>query len=408
MTEHTPKRHPQRALTPQGVKALGATGKLQRFADGNGLYLVIAPNGSRSWVLRTVIKGKRCDLGLGSTSLVSLAQARDEAAKLRRQARAGGDPLAERRAQRRNVPTFKEAAEQVHAGLKATFRNDKHAKQWLSSLGGVFSAFGAKRVDAVTSADLLAALSADWLTKPETSRRVLQRVSGVMDWCKAQGFVTTDNPARGLTKVLPKQRKIQAHHAALPYKELPAFVTSLRASDSRESIRLAFEFLILTAARTSEVVKATWAEVDTKGKVWKVPGDRMKAGREHRVPLSKRALEILGRAKELANGGPYVFPSSSPSKPLSNMVFLMLLRRMERADITAHGFRSSFRDWASERTNFARSVCEAALAHAIKDKSEAAYHRTDLFERRRELMETWAAFAISSRGSVVQLRQKSS
>lgn len=397
-------RHPHNALSARTVQTIVATGKVQRLADGGGLYLLVAASGSRSWVLRTLIKGKRCDLGLGSTTLVTLAEAREQALHLRRVARKGGDPLADRRQARRTVPTFEDAAQQVHTAHAAGFKSEKHRKQWLSSLAHIFTAFGTKRVDAITSADILAALSPQWLTRPETSRRVLQRIRTVFEWCKAQGYCVGDNPTQGLTKVLPKHRDEQQHHAALPYQAVSAFFSTLRTVDASESVRLAFQFLILTATRTIEVLGATWAEIDLDARTWTIPGSRMKGGREHRVPLAPRAIKILKRAQALSDGGPYVFPGRSPKKPLSNMAFLMLLRRLKRDDITAHGFRSTFRDWASERTNFPHAVCEAALAHVIKNKAEAAYHRTDLFERRRDLMTTWAAFATAKSADVVAIR----
>jgi integrase len=398
-----PKRHPQKVLTSRAVQARAATGRGHRLADGGGLYLQVAPSGSKSWVLRTVVKGKRCDIGIGSATLVTLAEAREEAQRLRKIARAGYDPLAERRRAQRTVPTFQAAAEQVHAAHAASFKNDKHRKQWLASLAGVFRSFGTKRVDAITSADVLAAVSPLWLVRPETSRRVLQRIRVVFEWCKAQGFYSGDNPTQGVTKVLPKHRAVQEHHAALAYQQVPGFVHELRESDSNESVRLAFEFMILSAARTSEVLQATWEEVGVESKTWTIPGERMKARSEHRVPLSTRCIEILNRAKTLRTG-PYVFPGRTFNKPLSNMVFLMALRRMNRGDLTAHGFRSSFRDWSADRTNFSRAVCESALAHTLRDKTEAAYNRTDLFDRRRELMASWSAFATSTPASIVAIR----
>jgi integrase len=403
-TEAVAKRHPQKALNARTVQTLTSDGRARRIADGGGLYLFVAPNGTKSWVLRTLIKGRRSDIGLGSVSLVSLAEAREEALRLRKIARAGGDPLAARRQERRTVPTFKSAAEQVHAAHAAGFRNEKHRKQWLASLSGVFTAFGAKQVNAITSADILAALSPHWLTLPETSRRVLQRVRVVLEWCKAQGYCSGDNPTQGVTKVLPKARSAKAHHAALPFQQVPTFVHALRESDSGESVRLAFEFTILCAARTSETLRATWTEIDLDAKTWTIPGERMKAGADHRVPLSERCVEILERAKALSDGGPFVFPGRTAKKPLSNMVFLMALRRMNRDDLTTHGFRSSFRDWSAERTNFSRAVCESALAHTLRDKTEAAYNRTDLFDLRRDLMATWATFATSKPADVVAIR----
>ncbi len=396
-------RHPHHALDARTVKSLKPTGRPQRIADGGGLYLLVAAGGAKSWILRTIVKGRRCDIGLGSLTLVSLAEAREQAHQLRKIARSGGDPLAERRRSRKTVPTFEAAAKSVHAAHSAAFKNDKHKKQWLASLSGVFSAFGTRSVNTIASADILAALSANWLKRPETSRRVLQRVRVVFEWCKAQGFCSSDNPTQGLTKVLPKHKAVQAHHAALAYQQVPSFVQALREADANESIKLALEFTILCATRTSETLNATWAEIDLNGKTWAIPGARMKTGVEHRVPLSERAVEILNRAKDLSTGA-YVFPGRKEKQPLSNMAFLMTLRRMGRADVTAHGFRSSFRDWAAERTNVPRAVCEAALAHTLRDKTEAAYNRTDLFERRRELMETWAAFATAKPADVVVLR----
>ena len=394
-------RHPHKALTARTVSTTTEPG---RYADGGGLYLLVAPGGSKSWMLRTVVKGRRCDIGLGSVELVSLADGREEARRLRRIARAGGDPLAERRQERRPVPSFEDAAKAVHTAHAASFKSAKHCKQWLSSLAEVFKAFGAKRVDAITSADILAALNPNWLTRPETSRRVLQRVRVVFEWCKAQGYRTDDNPTQGLTKVLPKQREARGHHAALPYQDLRAFVQALREADAGEVVKLAFEFTILCASRTSETLNAAWTEIDLEAKTWTIPGPRMKAGIEHRVPLSPGCIKILERTKALSDGGPYVFPGRAPTKPLSNMVFLMALRRMERRDVTTHGFRSTFRDWAAERTNVPRAVCEAALAHTLRDKTEAAYNRTDLFDRRRDLMTSWSRFATSKPADVVAIR----
>ncbi len=406
MRESTPvqrRPHPHKALSTRAVLSAKATGRTRRVADGGGLYLLVAPGGSKSWLLRTIVKGKRCDIGLGGTSLVSLAEAREEAARLRKIARSGGDPLTERRRARTVVPTFEEAARRVHDSHAVAFRNDKHRKQWLSSLGYVFSVLGAKRVDAIITADVLAALSSRWLERPETSRRVLQRMRVVFDWSEAQGFRSGANPTQNLTKVLPKHRRTAAHHPALPYPELSAFIEALRESDSSEIVKLAFEFTILCATRTSETLKATWAEVNLGTRTWTIPAFRMKPGVDHRVPLSLRCIEILERTEALSSGAKYVFPGRTVEKPLSNMAFLMTLRRMKRTDITVHGFRSTFRDWAAERTNFPRAVCEAALAHTLRDKTEAAYHRTDLFQRRRELMASWSAFATAEPADTIAI-----
>ena len=275
MGERIKSGHAKKALTARAVQTARAEARPRRIAAGGGLYLLVTPGGAKSWVLRTVVKGRRCDLGLGGAAVVSLAEAREDARRLRKIARQGGDPLAERRAERRPVPTFEEAARQVHASHAAGFRNEKHRKQWLSSLSDAFSAFGAKQADAVTSADILSALSPRWLARPETSRRVLRRLRVILDWCKVQGYCFGDNPTEGLTKVLPKHRASKAHHAALPYPEVPAFVSALRASDASEVVKLGFELTILCATRTSETLRAVWSEVDLAAKTWTIPGIRM-------------------------------------------------------------------------------------------------------------------------------------
>lgn len=305
--------------------------------------------------------------------------------------------MSERRRSRRGTLTFKAAALEVHKAHASTFRNAKHRAQWLSSLeADVFPVFGERPVNAIGSADVLAALGKIWSTKPETARRLKQRIRVVLDWAKAAGHRDGDNPVDGITRVLPKVRQAAAHHAALPYSQLPGFVRDLRAADAGVMVRLAFEFLILTAARTSEVLQAQWSETDRQTKTWTIPAARMKAGREHRVPLSARALELLKEAAAISGDEPFVFAGRTAGAPLSNMALLMVLRRMKREDITAHGFRSAFRDWAAEKTNVPRAVCEAALAHVVRDKTEAAYFRSDLFELRRKLMGQWAAFATAA------------
>jgi integrase len=268
----------------------------------------------------------------------------------------------------------------------------------------VFPKFGKRPLDKVESAEVLNVLTAIWTTKPETARRVRQRIKVVFDWARASGYRESGNPVEGVGKVLPRMRQTTEHHAALPYAQVPAFIGALREAEAGESTKLAFEFLILTATRTSEVIGAKWDEVDLDTMTWTIPASRIKANREHRIPLSQRSVELLERAQTIKDGGPFVFPGRSTEKPLSNMAFLMLLRRLKRTDITAHGFRSAFRDWAAERTTFARAVCEAALAHVIEDKTEAAYFRSDLFEQRRHLMNTWTKFVIEQPTNVVAIR----
>ena len=404
--------HPYNRLSSVTVKALKKPG---RYSDGNGLYLVVGKTGTKKWILRTVVPdptkesgSRRTDIGLGGLSLVSLKDAREEAGRMRKVARGGEDPLKERRKARVTVPTFEEASTQVHEEHSKTWKNEKHAAQWINTLKDyAFPTFGDIPINQVGTAEVLKALSQIWLTKPETARRVRQRIGTVMDWAKAAGHRVGDNPIDGIEKGLPKQPKQQNHHAALPYSELSTFIADVRETDANESTRLAFEFLILTGTRTSEVILAEWSEIDIEEKAWTIPAERMKAGRKYRVPLSARCIEILERAKELSDKGPYIFPGRSARKPLSTMVFLMMIRRMGK-EITAHGFRSTFRDWAAERTNFSREVCEMALAHSVSDKTEAAYLRGDLFDKRRELMDTWATYSCADKGDkVVTLRQTS-
>lgn len=391
-------RHPDKALTAAKVRAIGKPG---RYADGGGLYLEVDSSGAKRWFLRTMVQGRRCHIGLGGLSVVSLAEAREAALAMRKVAKAGGDPVADRRKAKRVVPTFEEAAREVHQDHAPAWKNAKHGQQWINTLRDyAFPIIGNRRVDQIDSADILKVLSPIWLAKPETARRVRQRVKTVLDWCRANHFRSGENPIEGIAKALPKQPKKDSHHAALPYTEVADFIRQLRDGNAGEIVKLAFEFTILTAARTGEVLGARWDEVENN--VWKVPAGRMKTGREHRVPLSPRCVEIVERAKAFSDDSGYIFPGQSRGKPLSNMSFLMTLRRMD-LKITGHGFRSAFRDWTAERTSFPRDVCEMALAHTIRDKTEAAYRRGDLFDKRRQLMDAWANYATASHGDVIDL-----
>ena len=394
----TKGKHPHQSLTDRKVQQTKTPG---RHVDGNGLYLIVDPTGAKRWVLRTVVHGRRRDMGLGSVKLVSLKNAREQAAKYRHVARTGGDPIAERRKNSIVMPTFLEAANTVHS--QATWKNKKHQKQWITTLKTyVFPLLGDRRVDCIDTPDILNVLKPIWLSKPETARRVKQRIKTVMDYSKATGFRTGDNPVEGVLKGLPKQTASKKHHKALPHKKLPEFIARLRLSHQNGITKLALEFLILTAARTNEVLGASWNEVNIEDATWVIPAERMKSRREHRIPLSKRALEILRLARSMSTGSHLVFPGKNYSKPLSDMVFTMALRRMS-VDATAHGFRSTFRDWAAEETNFPAAVCEMALAHTVKNKAEAAYLRTDLFVKRRELMENWSQYATTTLAQEIRL-----
>jgi integrase len=384
------RRHPHNALSPLRIKGLSEPG---RYGDGNGLYLVVDPSGAKRWVFRTMVQGKRRDIGLGSLRLVSLAEARTKAIEYRKLAREGGNPVEARRKAKVSVPTFKEAATSTLEQHRPGWRNDKHATQWMASLRmHVFPAIGDRRVDQIETADVLRALSPIWLSKPETARRIRQRISTILNWAKAAGHRSGDNPVDGVSRGLPRQNERRTHFRAIPYQDVPKFVRGLSKMPTSQFFRLAFEFLILTAARTNEVLKARWTEVDFDKKVWTVPPDRMKAAREHRVPLSPRSIAVLRSAKALNDRSPYIFAGRTAEACLSSMALLMALRRLN-AEFTVHGFRSAFRDWAAECTSYPREVCEMALAHSIKDKTEAAYRRSDLLAKRAELMGDWASYA---------------
>lgn len=392
-------RHPDKRLSGVNVGRL----KKGRHADGNGLYLVVDPSGARRWVLRTVVHGRRRDIGLGSASLVPLKDARDLAAKFRRVARDGGDPLAERNRERRVVPTFAEAARTVHAErIAKTSRNAKHMQGWLASLEmHAFPTIGDKQVQHVDQPDVLRVLSPIWNDKPETARRVLQRISTILEWATVAGHRVGANPADGVRSALQKHRDRPEHHRALPYAELPALWPRLVAMEGTGA--MALRFAILTAARSGEVRMARGAELDVEARTWTIPAARMKAGREHRVPLSDEALTILTAAKPLSSGPDgLVFPSRIAERALSNMTLAAVLKRLE-VPAVPHGFRSTFRDWAEDATNDPHEVKEAALAHTVENKAERAYRRSDLFAKRREMMETWGAFVTGIGAKVVRL-----
>lgn len=391
------------ALTPLAVK----NAKPGRHADGGGLHLLVKESGARSWVYRYMLKGKSRDIGLGAAGPggVSLADARTGRDALRLKVKAGIDPLEERQreaaqalaaAQAATVAgvTFKAVAEAYIGANEARWRNEKHRKQWRATLAAyVYPLIGELPVADITTAHVLSILEPIWPSKPETASRIRGRIETVLDAAKARGYREGENPARWrghIAQILPpRSRLTRGHHKALPYAALPAFMALLR--ERKATSALALEFTVLTAARTSEVLGAKWGEVDLAKAVWTVPADRMKAEREHRVPLSPRAVEILEAMKLL--GKDHLFPSDEGGK-LSSMAMSMLLRRMEQ-DCTVHGFRSTFRDWAAECTGYAHEVCEMALAHVIGSKTEAAYRRGDLFEKRRRLMADWSAFCAS-------------
>ncbi|GLS41570.1 phage integrase [Mesorhizobium tianshanense] len=398
------------------VAAVNAKTKPGLYADGLGLYLQVAKGGAKSWIFRYMLAGRPRKMGLGSVNTVSLKLARERAGEARLKLLDADDPIEKRKAERleklaasSTVLSFKEAAGQYIKAHRSGWKNVKHAGQWKATLETyVYPVFGDLAVSRVDVALVLKALEAIWTSKPETATRVRGRIESILDWATARGYRHGDNPARWrghLDKLLPARSKVAKvkHHAALPYAEIGAFVGDVRKMEGVSP--KALEFAILTATRTGEVVGARWPEIDIENALWTIPADRMKAGKEHRVPLSDRALEILkSLPREKDNDS--VFIGDKAGKPLSNMALLMTLRRMERADLTTHGFRSTFRDWAAEQTAYPNEMLEMALAHTVSDKTEAAYRRGDLMEKRRRLMSDWATYcaAPAKTGNVVAIR----
>lgn len=384
---------PMGKLTARKVETLTEPG---HYVDGEGLALVIGRRGGKSWILRTVVRGRRRDIGLGGTSWVSLAEAREKARALRKVAREGGDPIAARRAATA-CPTFEDAARQVHAEqILSHGKNEKHRAQWINSLRDhAFPVLGGMRVSDIEQADVLRVLTPIWTEKPETARRVRQRIRTILDWARTAGFHAGVNPVEGVEKGLARQRMTPRHHPAMDWRAVPAFVADLPDGVTADALR----FLILTASRTGEVIGARWSEIDVAGRLWTVPAARMKAAREHRVPLPQAALEVLARMRGL--DADLVFPGRRRGRGLSNMAMAQFLKRLGHGEVTVHGFRSSFRDWAEERGNQPREIAELCLAHDVGSAVERAYRRTDLLDRRRALMDRWAGFVISGKGTVV-------
>jgi integrase len=392
------------ALTPLAVK----NAKPGRHADGGGLHLLVKPSGARSWVYRFMLNGKARDMGIGAAGQggMTLADARDKAAALRLKVKAGIDPLEERKsaaakalaaAQAAKVAgtTFRDVADVYIAANEGSWRNPKHRQQWHNTLDRyVYPVIGELPVSDVGTAHVLKILEPIWKSKAETASRIRGRIETLLDSAKARGYREGENPARWrghLAQILPARTRLsRGHHKAVPYEQVPAFVAKLH---EREAVAaLALEFTVLTAARSGEVIGATWSEVDLDKAVWTVPANRMKAAKEHRVPLSPRAVEMLKGLQPL--GRKWLFPGTKGGK-LSGMAMTMLMRRM-KVEATVHGFRSAFRDWAAECTGYAHEVAEMALAHTIENKVERAYRRGDLFEKRRRLMDDWATYCATT------------
>lgn len=378
-----------------------------RYADGGNLYLSVSPNGGRRWVFFYKLNGKQREAGLGALRDVSLKEARSKAEAMRKILAEGRDPIEARKVHEGPViPTFGAFTDELVETIEEGFRNEKHRYQWKQTLGEDYCAsIRAKRIDEVTVEDILRILQPLWLTKQETASRLRGRLERVLDAARARGFRSGENPARwkgNLKELLPARRKLQrGHQPALPYTEVPAFIARLRTRQATSA--LALEFLILTAARVGEVLGATWEEIDLPNRLWVLPAARMKAGRLHRVPLSPRAIAILEDVALLREPGSpaVIFPGTKKDRPLSNMAFSQLLERMGETGFVPHGFRSSFRDWCGECTDFPREIAEAALAHVVGNAVEQAYRRGDALEKRRSLMTAWGQFIEPKSGNIV-------
>ena len=388
-------------LTAARIRTLKTPG---RHGDGDGLHLKISEVGARSWILRVVIAGKRRDIGLGRYPDVGLAQAREAAAKHRSLIAAGADPIAEKR--KAAIPTFREAAERTFEANKPRWRNGKHTATWWQSLERhAFPILGDIPVDQVGREDVLRVLSPIWGVRVETARRVRQRIRSILKWAMAHGYIDHNVAGEAIDGALPPMPKVKNHLRALPYAEVGELIEAVQRSQASLAAKWCLEYLILTATRSGEARGARWSEIDLDAATWVIPAARMKGHAEHRVPLSSRALAILEEVRTIDDGSGLVFPSPTrPGKPMSDMTLTALLRRLKVADrATVHGFRSAFRDWAAECTHAPHAVMELSLAHAVGNAVEAAYARSDLFDRRRALMDQWAAYLDGDSGTVVPM-----
>lgn len=402
-------------LTTIGVSKAKTTGM---YPDGGGLYLQVSPTMAKSWIFRFALDGRERAMGLGPLPDISLAEAREKAANCRRLKRDGIDPIEARKAERRQEQlraaqaiTFEDASNAYINAHKAGWRNVKHADQWSSTLRTyVYPVFGSLPVQGVDVGLVMKVIEPIWATKTETATRVRGRIEAILDWATARGYRQGDNPARWrghLENLLPNRSKIRGveHHAALLYADIYNFVTVLQQEVGIAA--RALEFLILTASRTGEVIGARWEEINLQEKLWTVPANRMKGHKAHRVPLSPAAFTILENMGKLPKSE-CVFPGGKRGAPLSNMAMLALLKRMGHANLTAHGFRSTFRDWVAEQTSHPAELAEMALAHVISNKVEAAYRRGDMFEKRRKLMDDWGRYCTEppSSGNVVHIAHR--
>lgn len=382
-------------LTKKLVENLGAG----RHGDGNGLYLVVDPSGARRWIVRVVVKGQknkkgaplRTDFGLGGADIVPLNQARERALEYRRMAKQGLNP---RLNARQAMPTFEEVAQQVHIDRMPTWKNAKHSQQWINTLRDhAFPKIGRMPIDTIDQPEVMMCLAPIWTEKHETAKRLAQRIKTVLDVARSKGFRTGENPVTAIKDAgaLPRVKAKVKHHKAMGWKDVPKFYADLQTRKAMAA--KALMFTCLTGSRTGEVLGLRWEELDFEEQLWTCPAERMKTGEAHRVPLTEEILSIIEPLKELRSY--FVFEGQKRHKPLSNMSMLMLLRRMGVEGVTVHGFRSTFRDWASEVANVPREVAEKSLAHSVGSDVERAYARSDLLDKRRDLMMRWSSFVVS-------------
>ena len=385
-------------LTTKFIENITKAGK---YYDQHGLFLHVRPSGAKKWLQRYTIKGRRREIGLGSAKVVTVAQARRNAYNNLILVSEGIDPIEDKKKDKR-IPNFEAAARSVYDVNLPTWSNAKHASQFITTLETyAFPVIGNITIKDINTTHILQILSPIWVTKSETAKRVRQRLSTVFKWCIAKHWRLDDPADIAIVQALPRQSKKIMHRKSISYNEVANFLQIIKGSSARQSTKLGLEFLILTATRSGEVRKASWNEID--GSLWTIPAERMKAGVTHRIPLPARCIEILNLARQISKGSKYIFEGTQANKPLSENTFNKLIKELN-LDVHVHGFRTSFRTWTQEKTNYPREIAETALAHSLKDKSEAAYARSDLLEKRAEMMEAWEQFINSSGSDVVQIR----
>ena len=385
-------------LTTKFVENITKAGK---YYDQHGLFLHVRPSGAKKWLQRYTFNGRRREIGLGSAKIVSVANARNNAHQNLVLVSEGTDPI-EVRKQDSLIPKFEKAARKVYEDNRPTWRNAKHAAQFITTLETyAFPVIGNMSVKEINSSHILTILSPIWVTKSETAKRVRQRLSTVFKYCVAKQWRSDDPANVAIIKALPKLNKKVVHRKSISYNDVSNFIKVILGSSAGVSTKLGLEFLILTATRSGEVRKACWNEID--GSLWTIPAERMKAGVAHRIPLPARCIEILNLAREINKGSEYIFEGTQPNKPLSENTFNKLIKELD-LDVNVHGFRTSFRTWTQEKTNYPREIAEAALAHSLNDKAEAAYARSDLLEKRAEMMEAWAQFISTDASDVINIR----